>query len=226
MYQKKHEETYAQNFSTGILTSVVGISECKVNKLQDGPLPPTPRDNTQSFWESLATWGGTWMWDDIDSGAHSKVDVSWIAEGMTKRLLIWTSDGSYDRNKAVDLSGAGWIIFCKNTGWQMGACRYLFLCVFVLFLEKFALQSSFFSGPDCLQGLFFVFCSKSGSVGQPIDPDFFCYPDFCFVLFQIFMYSSIGSILWEAAVGRLAAVGVDGWGRGRGRGQGQRRGQG
>jgi hypothetical protein len=119
MYQKTQEETSAQKFPTRILTSVVGISECKVNKLQDGPLPPTPRDNTQSFWGFLATWGGTWMWDNIDSGAHSKDDISWIAEGMTKGLLIWTTDGSYNRKKAVDLFGAGWIIFCKSTGRQI-----------------------------------------------------------------------------------------------------------
>ncbi len=43
MYQKTHEETSARNFPTWIPTSVVGISECKVNKLQDGPLPPTPQ---------------------------------------------------------------------------------------------------------------------------------------------------------------------------------------
>jgi hypothetical protein len=74
-YQKTHEETSVQNFPTGIPTSVVETSECKVNKLQDGPLPPTPRDNMQSFWEFLATCGGTWMWDDIDSGAHSKDNI-------------------------------------------------------------------------------------------------------------------------------------------------------
>jgi hypothetical protein len=115
-YQKTHEETSAQNFPTGIPTSVIGISECKVNKLHDGPLPPTPRDSTQSFWEFLATWGGTWMWDNIDSRVHSKDDILLIAEGMTKGLLIWTTNGSYNRKKAVDLSEAGWNIFCKNTG--------------------------------------------------------------------------------------------------------------
>jgi hypothetical protein len=120
-YQKTQEETSTQNFPTRIPTSVVRISECKVNKLQDGPLPPpTPRDNTQSFWEFLATWGGTWMWEDIDSGAHSKDNISGIiAEEMMKGLLIWTTDGSYNRKKAVDLSGVGWIIFCKNTGQQI-----------------------------------------------------------------------------------------------------------
>jgi hypothetical protein len=38
---------------------------------------------------------------------------------MTKGSLIWTTDGSYNRKKAVDISGAGWIIFCKNTGWRI-----------------------------------------------------------------------------------------------------------
>jgi hypothetical protein len=106
MYQKTLEETSIQNFPTGIPTSVVETSEYKVNKLQDGPLPPAPRDNTQSLWEFLATWRGTWMWDDIDSGAHSKDNILWIAEGMTKGLLIWMTNGSYDRKKAVDISGA------------------------------------------------------------------------------------------------------------------------
>jgi hypothetical protein len=115
-YQKTHKETSAPKIYTGIPASVVGISECKVNKLQDGPLPPTPRDNTQSFWEFLATWGGTWMWDDIGSRAHSKDIILWIADGMTKGLLIWMTDGTYNRKKAVDLSGGGWFFFCKNTG--------------------------------------------------------------------------------------------------------------
>jgi hypothetical protein len=43
----------------------------------------------------------------------------WIVEEMTKGSLIWRTDGSYNRKKAVDLSGAGWIIFCKNTGRQI-----------------------------------------------------------------------------------------------------------
>jgi hypothetical protein len=115
-YQKTHKETPVQYFPTGVPTPVVETSECRVNKLQDGPLHTTPRDNMQSFWEFLATWGETWMWDDIDFGAHSKDNLLWIAEGMTKRLLIWMTDGSYDRKKAVDISEAGWIIFCKNTG--------------------------------------------------------------------------------------------------------------
>jgi hypothetical protein len=56
------------------------------------------------------------MWDDTDSGAHTKDNISRIVEGMTKGSLIWMTDGSYNRKKAVDISRAGWIIFCINTG--------------------------------------------------------------------------------------------------------------
>ncbi len=56
------------------------------------------------------------------------------------------------------------------------------------------------------------FPARSGTVGWPTVPDLAGVPDFCFVLFQIFMYSSVGTILWEATVGRLAAEEVDGRG--------------
>ena len=42
--------------------------------------------------------------------------MSWIADGLTLGSLIWVTDGSYDRKRASDLSGVGWIIFCKSTG--------------------------------------------------------------------------------------------------------------
>jgi hypothetical protein len=42
--------------------------------------------------------------------------MSWVANGPTIGSLIWVTDGSYDRKRASDLSGVGWIIFCKSTG--------------------------------------------------------------------------------------------------------------
>jgi hypothetical protein len=38
---------------------------------------------------------------------------------MQNNTLVWTTDRSYDRKRAADLSGVGWIIFCKRTGLQM-----------------------------------------------------------------------------------------------------------
>jgi hypothetical protein len=35
---------------------------------------------------------------------------------MKNYTLIWVTDGSYNRKKAIDLCGVGWIIFCTKTG--------------------------------------------------------------------------------------------------------------
>jgi hypothetical protein len=51
-----------------------------------------------------------------------KVDTLWIPEGLKAGSLIWATDGSYDRKQAADLSGMGWIIFFKKTGfWLTGS---------------------------------------------------------------------------------------------------------
>jgi hypothetical protein len=77
---------------------------------------------TLSFWEYIATWGRNWMWEDIDDSQVTKADTSWIAEGLKAETLIWKTDGSYNRKQAKDLSGMGWIIFCKKTGpWLTGS---------------------------------------------------------------------------------------------------------
>ncbi len=56
------------------------------------------------------------MWDDVEPGNDSPSDMSWVAEGLTLGALIWAADGSYDRKRVSDLSGEGWIIFCKRMG--------------------------------------------------------------------------------------------------------------
>jgi hypothetical protein len=59
--------------------------------------------------------------------------MSWIAEGLKTGSLIWATGGSYNRKQAADLSGMGWIIFCKKTGfWLTGS-----------FWEKSSTASSF-----------------------------------------------------------------------------------
>ncbi len=59
------------------------------------------------------------MWEGIDDDQDTKLDMTWIAEGMTHNSLIWVTDDSYDRKKARDLSGVGWIIFCTRTGLRL-----------------------------------------------------------------------------------------------------------
>ena len=56
------------------------------------------------------------MWEDVEPGNDSPLDMSWISDGLTLGSLIWVSDGSYNMKRASDLNGVGWIIFCKSTG--------------------------------------------------------------------------------------------------------------
>ena len=56
------------------------------------------------------------MWDGVDPGNDSTLDMSLVAKGLTLGSLIWVTDGSYNRKRVSDLSRVGWIIFCKRMG--------------------------------------------------------------------------------------------------------------
>jgi hypothetical protein len=73
------------------------------------------------------------MWEDIDLTQDTTQDLRWVAEGMQKNTLVWTTDGSYDRKRATDLSGVGCIIFCTGTG----------LCMTGMFWKKTPSDSLF-----------------------------------------------------------------------------------
>jgi hypothetical protein len=95
---------------------VTGVSVQWVTKLSIGPALVTATDARKGFWEFLHSWGGTWMWEVIEPGKDTLIDVSWILKGLQDGSLIWTTDGSYDWKRAVNLCGVRWIIFCTNTG--------------------------------------------------------------------------------------------------------------
>jgi hypothetical protein len=111
----------------GLPTSILGLSNQKVVKLSKRPALAEVPEEITNFWEFLYSWGGTWMWDGIDNAQTTEGDVTWIAEGMKNNLLIWVTDGSYDRKKAKELSGVGWIIFCTKTSQEGLHCRGSFI---------------------------------------------------------------------------------------------------
>jgi hypothetical protein len=119
IFLKACEECDVLELPLGIPTSVIEISATTVTKLQEGPRSPKLLKTSQTFWEIISAWGGTWMWEGINADTHSKDNLTWIAEGMTNGTLIWTTGGSYDRKKAANLSGVGWKIFCSQTGMRI-----------------------------------------------------------------------------------------------------------
>jgi hypothetical protein len=115
-FELKQTTSTTKIIPKGVPTLVITISESRVNKLHEGPLPISKADALVSFWTFIDSRGGNWMWQEISNGDKPKDDMQWVADGMMAGTLIWTTDGSYDRKKAADLSGVGWIIFCKATG--------------------------------------------------------------------------------------------------------------
>jgi hypothetical protein len=59
------------------------------------------------------------MWEGIDATQQTKTDTTWIAKGIKGGTLIWLTDRPYDRKRANNLSGVGWIIFCKKMGLRL-----------------------------------------------------------------------------------------------------------
>ncbi len=90
-----------------IPTSVTGYTIQWVVKLSKGPAPAKAVNKRLDFWEVLYSWRGQWMWEGIEAGQGLPYDMSWVAEGMKIHTLIWVTDGSYNRKKAIDLYGVG-----------------------------------------------------------------------------------------------------------------------
>jgi hypothetical protein len=76
IFLKAQEECNVLELPLGIPTSVIEISATTVTKLQEGPRSPKLTKTSQMFWEFISTWGGTWMWEGIGAGTHSKDDLT------------------------------------------------------------------------------------------------------------------------------------------------------
>ena len=92
------------------------FSDATVTKQNKGPPLIVGPSITTDFWEFLHLWGGRWMWEGIEEIQATKQNLKWIVEGMKANSLIWVTDGSYNKLRARDLSGAGWIFFCTTSG--------------------------------------------------------------------------------------------------------------
>ncbi len=116
LYHVVRKELLLPTFIQGTPTSITGPTVQRVVKLSKGPVLAKSLNGRQDFWEFLYSWGGQWMWEGIEASKGLPYDMSWVAEGMKNNTLLCVTDGSYDRKRAIDLSGVGWIIFCTKFG--------------------------------------------------------------------------------------------------------------
>jgi len=69
-------------------------------------LSPAEPDDFLSF---LKDWGGEWMWRNVH---NERQNLKWVVEAMQEGTAIWVTDGSYNREVAPKVSGAGWLVYC------------------------------------------------------------------------------------------------------------------
>ena len=109
-YHMSHKEPLLPNIDHGLPISVAGLAKQQVVKLSTAHI---------RFWDFLYSWGGTWMWEVMEYGKDTPVDIQWLVDGLCNGTSIWATDGSYDRKKAADLCGLGWMVYCTNTGFRV-----------------------------------------------------------------------------------------------------------
>ena len=92
---------------------VLAANDDRIKLRYTGPCLPVEEDaETHTFIEYLKGWGGVWMWEDLMMTG----DPSWLKESMERGTLLCCTDGSYDPMRGKQLSEAGWIIFCRESG--------------------------------------------------------------------------------------------------------------
>ncbi len=118
-YHAIHELPLSPSTICGMPILVTGSFAQQVVKLSMGP-PLAKESNARTeFLEFLYSWGGAWMWEVIKPVKGTLADISWIVDGLKNESLIWVTDRSYNRKKAKDLCGVGWMIFCTNSGFRL-----------------------------------------------------------------------------------------------------------
>ncbi len=75
----------------------------------------------EMFWQSLARGGGSWMWDYIP---NKDIEPLWIVNALLNGTAILSTDGSFHRNKAPQVSRVGLIITCQWTGRMLQGSFY------------------------------------------------------------------------------------------------------
>ncbi len=71
-----YEEPLSLARDHGIPILITSVSAQRVTKLSTGPALVAATDACTGFWEFLHGWGGTWMWEVLEPGKDTPVDVS------------------------------------------------------------------------------------------------------------------------------------------------------
>ena len=96
----------------GLPCTVKILTDTSIAILDQGPALATEDTAPKQFWDLLRSWGGIWMWTNIVNEGDG---LQWVVDAISKGTGTWVTDGSYNREVAPLISGAGWIFYCSTT---------------------------------------------------------------------------------------------------------------
>ena len=67
----------------------------------------------EDFWEFLRSWGGEWIWENVEDECQ---DLRWLADALVNGTAVLVTAGSFNKKRAPTVSGEGWVIACQKAG--------------------------------------------------------------------------------------------------------------
>jgi hypothetical protein len=110
------------------------------------------------------------MWEHVKD---EESDMSWACNTMINGTIIAVTDGSYDRERAKDVSRLGWILLCTASRQTLHGSFYKISPIARSFREEFlglaaihtlALAVACFFHLDCMYGK--IFCDNIVALNQ------------------------------------------------------------
>jgi ribonuclease HI len=74
-----------------------------------------PTNKSTTFWDTLLSGGGAWMWQKFHFTDKSDTSIDWIVQGLLDGTLLWVTDGSHFSQRGPYVSGAAWVVTDRNT---------------------------------------------------------------------------------------------------------------
>lgn len=56
------------------------------------------------------------MWSN---NVNEGVDFQWVIDAIANLTVVWVTDGSYNKDVAPLISGAGWVLYCRRSNTRM-----------------------------------------------------------------------------------------------------------
>jgi hypothetical protein len=92
--------------------SISNITDYVVSVKGEGPPLKSLRATRPTFWDSLLSGGGVWMWDYVSDRTTKPL---WLKTALEEGSAILATNGSYSRMRGPDVCGSGWEISCQKS---------------------------------------------------------------------------------------------------------------